>query len=253
MSKIDWTQKTWNPVVGCTRVSEGCRNCYAERMAVRVANMGHVEYAGLTNGDLRKPRWTGKVLFVADRLDEPRHWRNPTVVFVNSMSDLLHEGLSVGQISAVLGVMRETPRHTYQVLTKGPERLAELRDAGVHWPNNVWLGVSVEDQKSADLRVPLLTADRYARVLWVSYEPAIGPVDWKPWAKKLDWIVIGGESGPGCRPFDVAWARATISAFQAAGKPAFMKQLGGKMAMSGTKGNDPEKWPDDLRVRQYPG
>jgi protein gp37 len=252
MSNIDWTNKTWNPVIGCARVSEGCRNCYAERMAVRVANMGLREYDGLTNGNLRKPRWTGEVRFLPGRIDEPRHWRKPTVVFVNSMSDLLHEGLGGEQIGEILAVMRDTPRHTYQILTKRPERLSELHDAGVTWPDNVWLGVSVEDQKSADHRIPLLTARRYAPVLWVSYEPALGPVDWHRWAAKLDWIVIGGESGPGCRPFDLAWARSTIRAFQAVGKAVFMKQVGGQLAESGGKGNDPEGWPADLRVRQYP-
>lgn len=253
MSNIDWTNETWNPVIGCTRVSEGCRNCYAERMAVRVANMGKQEYDGITNGDLKKPRWTGQVRFLPGRLNQPRQWRKPTLVFVNSMSDLLHEGLAVDEIRQIVAVMRDTPRHTYQVLTKRPERLEELHNAGVVWPANVWLGVSVEDQKSAELRVPLVTARRYAPVLWVSYEPALGPVDWRPWAPKLDWIVIGGESGPACRPFDLAWARDTITAFQAVGKAVFMKQVGGKMAKKAHKGNDPEEWPADLRVRSYPG
>ena len=252
MSNIDWTDKTWNPVIGCSRVTEGCRNCYAERLAVRLANMGRKEYDGLTNGDLRRPRWTGEVRFLPGRLGEPKTWTKPCLVFVNSMSDLLHEALTAEQIGQVVDAMAETPRHTYQVLTKRPERLAALHDAGIRWPDNVWLGVSVEDQASANRGVSKLIDRRYARVSWVSYEPAIGPVDWSPWASDLDWIVVGGESGPGARSFDPGWARDAISTFGKAGTPVFVKQLGTKWAGGGRKGNKPEDWPVDLRVREYP-
>ena len=258
MSKIDWTGETWNPVIGCSRVSEGCRNCYAERLAVRLVNMGRDEYEGLTNGDLRKPRWTGRVRFVPKRLDQPYRWAKGRMVFVNSMSDLLHPAMHTDVIKQVIAVMADTPRHTYQVLTKRPERLEALHQAGVRWPDNVWLGVSAEDQATAAVRVPLLVARRYASVQWVSYEPAIGPVDWSPWVADLDWMVIGGESGPGCRPFSLQWARDTIDAFQRAGKPVFVKQVGGQIAglhtgwTGGGKGNKPERWPADIRVREYP-
>jgi len=253
-TKIEWTEKTWNPLVGCTRVSEGCRFCYAERMAVRNANMGIDAYKGLTNGDLRKPRWTGKVRFLPKRLDAPRRWRKPTRVFVNSMSDLLHEAVTLDQIRAILKVMRETPQHTYQVLTKRPERLAEMDEAGITWPANVWLGVSVENQSAADRTLPLLTARQYGTVQWVSYEPAIGPVDWSGWANKLDWIVIGGESGPGARPFDLEWARDVVETFKTVGVPVFVKQLGTQSPIGGnSKADKPREWPEDIRVREYPG
>lgn len=254
MSKIDWTNETWNPVIGCSRVSEGCRNCYAEQLAVRLVNMGRDEYGGLTNGDLRKPRWTGKLRFIPARLAQPRTWRTPRMVFVNSMSDLLHEQVTADQIRQVIDVMAATPRHTYQVLTKRSERLAELHDAGIRWPDNVWLGVSVEDQAAADRHVPRLIASRYAKVLWVSYEPAIGPVDWSPWASHLDWIVVGGESGANARAFDPDWARTTLTTFGRAGKPVFVKQLGTRWAGGARKGNKPveDGWPADLRVREYP-
>ena len=478
---ITWTEETWNPIRGCSRVSEGCRNCYAERVAARFSGPGQ-PYEGLIQITSGGPRWNGKVAFVEERLADPLRWKKPRMIFVNSMSDLFHESLSNEQIAAIFGVMAAAPQHTFQVLTKRARRMREWfalegiaarvdlfryialagrieeffapeREAPVDgWPgywittkgrvlsdhkgerrplspmgseqgharvmlyrgdetwrplvhrlvlgtfdkgavgaadcdnpigchidgdasNNalwnlrwgspqsnwndskrhgtrrryskltaaqadeirrrgaagesgaalgrafgisdtqarnimegrqwapeysatwplpsVWLGVSVEDQATADERIPHLLATP-AAVRWVSYEPALGPVHFQdlfyrmdrdegaPAAASrylhaseclgfceygcggeilggLDWIVIGGESGPGARPFDVAWARATIAACRAAGVKVFFKQAGSnaiengaRLALRDRKGGDPAEWPEDLRVREWP-
>lgn len=166
MSKIEWTEKTWNPVIGCSRVSEGCRNCYAERMAVRLAsNPATPEYADVAKSTPAGPRWTGKVKVVGSRLNEPLTWKKPRMVFVNSMSDLFHKDLPFVEIELIFRKMSQASRHTFQVLTKRPERAVEfvrwckenafrLGDA---WPlSNVWIGTSVENQEQADRRIPQL-------------------------------------------------------------------------------------------------
>lgn len=270
-TSIEWTDVSWNVLRGCARVSAGL---------VRIGKDGKA-----------KAQWSGEVRFIADKLAEPLTWKKPKRVFVNSMSDLFHEGVSFEQIAAIFGVMAAAPRHTFQVLTKRPERaraffrwyegesgaggspyaavyearsvlahtgMPHVRDAlsGAQedWPlANVWLGVSVEDQASADKRIPHLL-ECPAAVRWVSYEPAIGPVDFtalhasKPGLNvtnalrgdsfidgvgevahaKLDWVVVGGESGPGARPFDLAWARSAIAQCAEAGTACFVKQLGAR-------------------------
>lgn len=342
---IAWTDATWNPVRGCSRVSEGCRNCYAERVASRFNGPG-APYEGLA----KDGRWTGVVKVVDRVLDQPLRWQRPRRIFVNSMSDLFHEKLSNEEIAAVFGVMAAAPRHTFQVLTKRPERMrawmevqrSRWRSSGGTGPNvgamlafgatrslisfeecaalgdlawplpNVWLGVSVENQATADERIPILLGTP-AAVRFVSYEPALGPVDFsrfmwpvhEQWPSPyrspnearaagatvtrhrqalvsahstfLDWIIGGGESGPGARPFDVAWARSTIKQCRAAGVACFVKQLGSRpFAIEGStaakswvdfsgpiddcggihprdrKGGDPAEWPEDLRVREFP-
>ena len=323
MTTIEWTRspdgtegKTWNPVVGCSRVSAGCEHCYAERVAHRGMTEAH---RGLTVLGKHGPRWTGEVRCLPERLDEPLRWRKPRRVFVNSMSDLFHEKVPFEYIAAVFGVMAAVRRHTFQVLTKRPARAAEFfawlrsehsaqvwkeaRKYPSHngyppltWPlRNVWLGVSVEDQATADERIPVLLT-LPAAVRWVSYEPALGPVNWRwvgaygleqdvlrfgalprdGWVRGLDWIVVGGESGPGARPFDLAWARSTIAQCRAAGVPVFVKQLGARpmgplrglggepldtaggmparvgLRLRDRKGGDPSEWPEDLRVREEP-
>ncbi len=390
-TKIEWTDESWNAIRGCSIVSDGCRFCYAMRQAHRFSGPGGA-YEGLTR--VRKksgPVWTGKVLLVPEKLGEPLRWRKPRLVFVNSMSDLFHEGVPFEFIAAIFGVMAATPQHTFQVLTKRPERALEffawltqeatgyvsliggsplavacivhaqqrVRDRELlatrdRWPlPNVHLGVSVENQATADERIPVLL-ELPAALRWISYEPALGPVDFgvhhrrdvsgepirrdplglewercdacgKPypdvywgddaqWAavvgtpeglrcpacfraavekigesprietlapslRRLDWIVVGGESGPGARPFDLAWARSTIEQCKAAGVPVFVKQLGALarcsvedvskqrrvhrkasrdgpggwfLRLKDRKGGDWSEWPQDLRVREFP-
>jgi protein gp37 len=303
-SSIEWTDATWNPTRGCSRVSEGCRNCYAERIAARMSNPGMWGH-GLATRTKAGPRWTGRVELVPSKLDQPLRWRRPRRIFVNSTSDLFHGMLSDLDINRVFARMARAPQHTYQVLTKRPERAREwfewarVANALVKpWPlPNLWLGVSVEDQATADERIPLLLQTP-AAVRWVSYEPALGPVDfrgylaiyqhrgapccdtvdgWHPLAEGhrervagriLDWIVVGGESGPGARPFDLAWARSTVEQCKAAGVPVFVKQLGAdpfdsaydpdvelgpSIHTKSRKGGDMSEWPADLRVREMPG
>ena len=326
---IAWSDETWNPVRGCSRVSEGCRNCYAETMAARFSGVGQ-PYEGLAKMTPSGPRWTGEVRLVSEHLADPLRWKRPQRVFVNSMSDLFHEKLPDEVIAAVFGIMSAASEHTFQVLTKRAARMVEwfkwaaseaarrahidaahfctklaaeeLRESGEtkirgiqagRWPlPNVWIGVSAEDQATADERIPLLLQCP-AAVRWVSYEPALGPVDfdgdaysWRGWLRgwhcepqhargcdgscasgccpeptqvqneRLDWIVVGGESGPGARPFDLAWARQTIAQCKAAGVPVFVKQLGAKHGLvwklKDRKGGDMAEWPDDLRIREFP-
>lgn len=245
-SKIEWTDATWNPIRGCSRVSEGCRNCYAERTAARFSGPGQ-PYEGLAlyrdlQADLKIiPHWTGDVRFIPELLDQPLRWKRPRKIFVNSMSDLFHEKVPIEMIDQIFSVMWRAPQHTFQILTKRPGRMqsymcAGYRMNGATWPlPNVWLGVSVEDQKTADERIPLLLQTP-AAVRWVSYEPALGPVDFSDWllrphgdqygAFSLDWVVAGGESGPGARCAHPQWIRAARDQCQAAGVPFFFKQWG---------------------------
>ena len=277
-TKISWTDATWNPVVGCTKVSAGCDNCYAIRTAHRMAAnpnpLVSQAYAGTEAGG----EWTGNVNLLANRLDQPLRWRKPRMIFVNAQSDLFHKDVPDEFIARVFAVMALTPRHTYQVLTKRHGRMRSLlrsdnfrpavEDAmrgvvAAHrterawhkaWPlPNLWLGVSVEDQATADLRIPALL-DTPAAVRWVSAEPLLGPVDlrltvavnedcrgcsgllspahepgnhWAPgeW-HGVDWVVVGGESGPGARPMHPDWARTLRDQCQATGVAFHFKQWG---------------------------
>lgn len=337
---IAWTEATWNPVRGCSRVSPGCTSCYAERQAARFSGPGQ-PYEGLVRWHTRsasgghalhpddtklweprerEPRWTGVVRLVPEHLADPLRWRRPRRIFVNSMSDLFHEALPDSAIDEVLAVMLVAPAHTFQVLTKRAARMRAyfadpvlyervLRAAGplrvtfpetmsvgisnpsVRLPPWIWLGVSVEDQKRADERIPELLATP-AAVRFVSYEPALAAVDFAPWVgapdedghcvrcglrwieegmlrhedcppgfgPRLDWVIVGGESGPGARPFDLSWARSTIRQCREAGVAAFFKQAGSEWARGRShggrnvdrKGGDPAEWPEDLRVREFP-
>lgn len=239
-SKIEWTDATWNPVRGCSPVSAGCRNCYAARQAVRMSGPGGA-YEGLVyisgSSVPPGPMWTGEIAVGALREKGPLHWHKPRRIFVNSMSDLFHEGVSREYIALVFQVMREAWWHTFQVLTKRPERMLSV----VRWiddqeeiPGNIWLGVSIEDQKTADERIPLLLQTP-AAVRWVSYEPALGPVTLAPFVDPLNptdtypdlhWVVAGGESGPNARPCHPDWIRSVRDQCQAAGVPFLFKQWG---------------------------
>jgi len=285
MSKttIEWTDATWNPIRGtkgrwhCTHVSEGCRNCYAERLNVR------------WGGPAYKP---GADTFRLDEkiLEQPLHWKNPRKVFVCDMTDLFHEQIPMEWIAKVFICMAWAQQCEFQVLTKRPKRMLDLLvNPSLKFPiamcltggflKNVWLGVSVEDQATADERIPLLLQTP-AAVRFVSYEPALGLVQFQhnrcwldpfhehdPSFPRIDWLIVGGESGPKARPCDVAWIRSAVQQCQAAKVPVFVKQLGSRWAHDGgtrwldqhsyrlnrhSKGGDPSEWPLDLRVREFP-
>lgn len=300
---IEWTDVTWNPTRGCSRVSEGCRHCYAELQAARNLPGSRSPTTGeafaILNGD--GPHWTGKVELIESKLTEPLHWRKPRRVFVNSMSDLFHEALPFSNIALVYASMLAAPHHEYQILTKRPQRRIEffqwlkavaeshrrtltmqaatfserqllnflwLRaggpcaiDSKLELPaKHIWEGVSVEDQATADERIPKLL-ETPAALRFVSYEPALEQVvfdaDWL-WPRchycgrhskrnlpqcefqdcvfdfdgsehrLLDWGIVGGESGPQARPCDLGWIESTIDQFKAAGVPLFVKQVGSR-------------------------
>lgn len=292
-SNIEWTDCTWNPVVGCTRVSAGCDHCYAAGMTKRLEAMGQKPYAGLTHNG----HFNGVVRCLPERLNDPLHWKKPRRVFVNSMSDLFHEGVPFDFIDKVFAVMALCPQHTFQILTKRPQRMAEyltgVRDqvlghatASSHWhawaevawlgrasfevpwswhgetirgpwpTRNVWLGTSIENQATADARIPHLLRCS-AAVRFLSVEPLLGPIDFARcdpcpllrWhcpqcdarireracpvcgreghhGESIDWVILGGESGRKARPMHPDWARSIRDQCVAAGVPFFFKQWG---------------------------
>ena len=285
MTKIEWTDTTWNPVRGCSIVSPGCTNCYAMKQAHRFSGPGGA-YEGLTTLTNGGPVWTGDVRLVPEALSAPLRWRKPRRVFVNSMSDLFHENVPDTFIDQVFAVMALCPQHTFQVLTKRPKRmrryltapkvLFEIDSVSIQmlskrtgqtvvnlprrdWPlPNVLLGVSVENQATADERIPLLLRTP-AAVRFVSCEPLLGAVRiddiyvdgdvlkplvglrWtrtpahfatpgmtvlQPPGPRIDWVIVGGESGPGARPCDVRWIRSVVGQCKAAGTACFVKQIG---------------------------
>ena len=258
-SKIEWTEATWNPVAGCSIASPGCHNCYAARMAKRLMAMGREEYRDLVDD---QGRWTGVMRALPERLSQPAHWKRGRMIFVNSMSDLFHEHVSDEFIGAVIGVAAFCPQHTFQILTKraivmqrwfhnlalgGEFHWTDSMQYCIHhlqrysdeplfrhvsdkadftWPpKNVWLGVSVEDQRRAVERIPSLLATP-AAVRFLSVEPLLGPIDLSPYLHKLDWVIVGGESGPKARPVHPDWVRSLRDQCQAAGVPFFFKQWG---------------------------
>lgn len=275
-TKIEWTDATWNPIRGCSRVSEGCRNCYAETVAKRFSGEGQ-PYEGLI---ARGGQWNGEIKVVDQVMDQPLRWRRPRRIFVNSMSDLFHENVPDYVIDRVFAVMALAEEHTFQVLTKRPERMLQYlsqdrrrqwADMAVHFwggiePDalhdsilyddqvlpNVWLGVSVEDQKAANERIPLLL-ETPAAVRWISAEPLLGPIDLTeinqiqdhgvdvyscleidgvdveddPFnGACIDWVVVGGESGAKARPMHPDWARSLRDQCAEAGVPFLFKQWG---------------------------
>lgn len=211
-SNIEWTEATWNPVTGCTKVSAGCKNCYAERLAFRLQAMGNPRYR---NGF--------KVTLHEDVIDLPKRWREPRLIFVNSMSDLFHEQVPLEFIRRVFATMRACPQQTFQILTKRSQRLKAV-GSKMDWPANVWMGVSVEDSRVLsrvdDLReVP-------AAIRFLSCEPLIGAL------AELDltdihWVIVGGESGWGARPIKIEWIREIFRACRKQHVKFFFKQWGG--------------------------
>lgn len=324
MSDIEWTDTTWNPVVGCAKVSPGCKNCYAETMAVRQSLMAA---AAIGRGDdpgrsahyqkaVKDGRWSGQFVLVPEALSLPFKWKKPRRVFVNSMSDLFGEGVPDDYVAAVFGVMAATPHITYQVLTKRSARMAEwfrwiartgggppvgmyqaARQYGVPsqslhaldlgnapvWPlPNVHLGVSVEAPPYITRLDDLRRCP--AAVRWVSCEPLLAPLDLRQYLGNgnLDWVVVGGESGPGARACDISWIDDIRRQCQSADVPMFVKQLGSNpyagninlydwpseeptdckglvgscsawLHLKDRKGGDMAEWPEVLRVREYPG
>ncbi len=211
-SNIEWTEMTWNPVTGCTKVSQGCKHCYAERMAKRLTAMGVDRYR---NGF--------EVTLHPDLVDIPRSWRQPRIVFVNSMSDLFHDDIPLAYIQRVFATMRDCRHHTFQVLTKRAERLAEFAPH-LPWPKNVWMGVSVESARVLNRVVALQIVP--ARVRFLSLEPLIGPLENLPLAG-IHWVIVGGESGPKARPMREEWAVSLLHQCRTARVPFFFKQWGG--------------------------
>lgn len=220
-STIEWTDTTWNPIKGCSRVSPGCTRCYAERFASRFGGDGQ-RYEGFAQMTPAGPRWTGRVEVVESALMHPMHWRKPRRIFVNSMSDLFHEELPEADIKRVFNVMNRASWHQYQILTKRAERVAELSPR-LTWGPHIWMGVSIE---SVDF-ISMIEALRRtgAAVKFLSIEPLLGPIPGDQ-VTGVDWVIVGGESGPGARPMSAAWARELRDHCQAASIPFFFKQWG---------------------------
>ena len=221
---IEWTDATWNPVVGCSAMSAGCTNCYATSMARRLEAMGVEKYEGLTRRSGRRTVWKGVVREDASALDIPLRWRKPRKVFVNSMSDLFHPEVSSGFVEKVWEVMARTPRHSYQILTKRPDRMAAfVAELGADPLSNVWLGTSVEDAEVVG-RVDNLRAIP-AAIRFISFEPLIGPVG-EVDLEGIHWAIVGGESGPQARPIREPWIDQIHAACLAQGTAFFFKQWG---------------------------
>ena len=314
-SKIQWTDETWNPVVGCSKVSPGCDNCYAERMAFRLAHMGQAKYNRTVY--MGGGGWNGKTFCDEKALEIPLHWRKPRQIFVCSMGDLFHKSVPFEFIDKVMAIIALCPQHTFPVLTKRPERMLEyftkededgrtiedhldagLMDGGytgMAWPlPNLWLGVTAENQEQADKRIPILLQIP-AAIRFVSIEPMLGAVNLRSidtgnkWPFKsetaklnaliggtysrresnpldtcsrfmdtdtpsLDWVIVGGESGPGARDCPVKNIRGIVNQCKPVGVPVFVKQIH-RWVADGNKRilvKDIDYFPDDLQIREYP-
>lgn len=271
-SAIGWTDETWNPTVGCSRISTGCDRCYAITVAGRAMQPAHV---GLT---IRRPGerldWTGEVRTLDDRLEIPLRWTRPRRVFVDSMSDLFHDDVPVEFIGRVIDTMARCPRHTFQVLTKRAQRMAHVLDERLATPDevsdgyelgivpgllydrplpHVWWGVSIESNRYR------FRADHLRRVpgnRFLSLEPLVGPLPDLD-LTGIGWVIVGGESGPGARRVDLEWIGDIIETCRAQSVPLFVKQLGSGWAKAhdarSSKGTDPTEWPAEFRVQEFPG
>jgi protein gp37 len=225
-TSIEWTDATWNPVAGCLVISPGCTNCYAMRMAARLDAMGVEKYAGLTRKSGDRYVWTGKIRLDEASLDLPLSWRKPRKIFVNSMSDLFHTDVPAEFVGRVWSVMERTPQHTYQILTKRPDRMSQVL-TDLHLPvlANVWLGTSVED--SAVLYRLDHLRNTPAAVRFVSFEPLIGSVV-EADLGNIHWAIVGGESGPRARPMMAEWVEEIHDLCEDVGTAFFFKQWGGR-------------------------
>jgi protein gp37 len=202
-SSIEWTEATWNPVVGCTVLSPGCTNCYAMRMARRLEVMGQPKYSGTTRISGGRPKWNGVVRIDEDSLQIPTTRKTGRMIFVNSMSDLFHENVPLAYIKRVFATMQKTPHHTYQILTKRADRLEQL-SPDLAWPQNVWMGVSVENENYV-VRINHLRRT-HATTEFLSLEPLLGPLN-NLNLTDIDWVIAGGESGPHARAVEPDWIR----------------------------------------------
>ncbi len=211
-SGIEWTETTWNPVTGCSKISPGCGHCYAERMAMRLQAMG-----------LGKYRRGFDVAVHEAALEEPLRWRQPRLVFVNSMSDLFHSSVPARFIEAVFAVMNRANQHTFQVLTKRPDRV-RLLEGRIRWTPNIWLGVSIESDRWLGRQAMLARSG--ARTRFLSLEPLLGPLPGLD-LRGIDWVIVGGESGPGARPIQAEWVREIRDGCVRDNVPFFFKQWGG--------------------------
>ncbi len=251
-SKIEWTDATWNPIRGCSVVSSGCKNCYAMQVAARFSGAGQA-YEDLAYRNESGAHWTGKVAFVDKHLEDPLRWKRPRRIFVNSMSDLFHPEVKFDWLNRIFDVMERASQHTFQILTKRPDLMrcyvGDRFDERKVVAPNIWFGVSVEDQRSADERIPDLI-NTPAAVRWLSCEPLLEAVDLSEYfdcsnvlenwpfgkvyapsgepfnGKLIHWVVVGGESGHGARPMHPDWARSLRDQCVAANVPFFFKQHG---------------------------
>ena len=266
MSKIEWTDETWNPIRGCSRVSAGCENCYAERMAIRMSGPGGA-YEGVVIPTKKGPRWTGKITVNWKASDAPYKWKSPRMVFVNSMSDLFHPNVDRTAFKAIMETMMYTESHTYQILTKRPERIEwcmERSNLVNGFPSHMWIGTSVESNDVKNRIAHLITVN--AKVRFLSVEPMLGPVDIDDYLDtgRIHWVIIGGESGPKARFCDIDWKLSLIESCERHNVPVFVKQLGSHWGMKfhtikpdgdwdkTFKGNDISKWPAPLQKREFP-
>ncbi len=212
ISTIEWTEMTWNPVTGCVKISAGCKHCYAERMAKRLMAMGATRYANSFRPTLHD-----------DLIDAPRKWKRPRLIFVNSMSDLFQDAIPDEFIRRVFQTMRECPQHTFQILTKRSQRLRQLGPS-LSWSPNIWMGVSVEDERAKDRIADLAAVPAHVRFL--SCEPLIGPLE-KLKLNGIHWVIVGGESGPGARPMLPEWVESIQDQCSRKNIAFFFKQWGG--------------------------
>ena len=284
MSKIEWTDKTWNPIRGCSRVSAGCENCYAEKMAFRFSGPGQ-PYEGTVEKTSKGPRWTGKIGVNRKDITAPHSWKKPRMVFVNSMSDLFHPNVQKDVFAEIMDVMMITERHTFQILTKRPENIVDFvsktRWEHMTFPDHMWIGTSVESNAVKNRIAHLITVP--AKVRFLSVEPMLGPLDIEDYLDtgRIHWVIMGGESGPKARYCDIGWKYDLIASCDKYKVPVFVKQLGSNFIdsyggdenlvyvtqdVSGVKiehpnttyrdmsykGNDISKWPAPLQRQEFP-
>lgn len=231
MSKIEWTEKTWNPTTGCDKISQGCKFCYAEVMSKRLKAMGQPKYQNGKDGF--------QLTLHHHELQKPYLWKKPQMIFVNSMSDLFHKDVSLNFIQLVFNTMRENPQHTFQVLTKRSKRLLEL-NSEIDWPDNLWMGVSVEDFHNQGRIWDLMDTD--ACVKFLSCEPLIGPLWLTGFGRYIDWVIVGGESGRNPRPIDIRWVRGIRDFCISENVPFFFKQWGGTNKKKAGRLLDGKEW-----------